>query len=141
MSKFPKIVTVRVTQNDIDEGKCRDPNKCMLKLAIKREIGGHGYVNVKGGVVSITRRSDYREKGFLPRSAVKAMLNFDEKKLVKPFTFRVEFYKTTKIADAKRQAQMNAVTRKRRSEPGYKAKKYTMRQRIAGIAVGDVEAA
>lgn len=141
MSKFPKTISVRVTQSDINEGVCQDPNKCMLKLAIKREIGGHGYVNVKGGVASITRRSDYREKGFLPRSAVKAMLDFDEKKPVRPFTFKITFYKTTKIASADRLVQLKEINQRLRAKPGYKAKKYTMRQRIAGIAVGEALAA
>lgn len=140
MSKFPATIKVRVTPSDINEGKCKDPNKCMLKLAIKREIGGHGYVNVKGGVASITRRADYREKGFLPRSALKAMLDFDNRREVKPFTFNITFYKTTKITNRERMDQMNAITRKNRAKPGYKAKKYTMRQRIAGIAVGEAVA-
>lgn len=141
MSKFPKILPVAVTQGDIDDGECRMPNKCMLKLAIKREIGGHGYVDVRNGTVSITRRPDYREKGFLPRSALKAMLDFDVGKKVKPFRFKVVFYKTTKIKTAARLIQAAEANRKIRARPGYKAKKYTMRQRIAGIAVGDVIAA
>lgn len=137
MSKFPKTLTVRVTQNDINEGKCCDPNKCMLKLAIKREIGGHGYVHVEGGNVAITRRPDYRERGFLPRSAIQAMLDFDNKKEVKPFPFKITFYKTSKIQSAERAAQKNLIARKAyKAGAGYRKKKYNMRQRIAGIAVG-----
>lgn len=139
--KFPKTLTIRVTQSDISEGKCRDPNKCMLKLAIKREIGGHGYVNVRNGGVAITRRSDYRERGFLPRNALKAMLDFDNKLDVKPFKFNVTFFKTTKIDNAVRLEQKKIIGRKVRAKPGYKAKKYNMRERIAGVGIGQEVAA
>lgn len=142
MAKFPKTLKIHVTQGDIDEGKCKDPHKCMLKLAIKREIGGHGYVSVESGTVAITRRPDYREKGFLPRPALNAMLNFDkDKESVKPFTFAVTFYKTTKIDSCERLDQKKAIARKHYKEgASYRKKKYSMRQRIAGIAYGGVAA-
>ncbi len=137
MSKFPKTIRVHVTQNDIVEGKCADPNKCMVKLAIKREIGGHGYVHVEGGVVSITRRPDYREKGFMPRTVMKKVIEFDQKKEVRPFYFNITFYKSSKIT-AQKSAEKNKTLR---AKPGYKAKKYNMRRRIAGMALGGVAAA
>lgn len=136
MGKFSKTITINVLKSDIEEGKCKDPNKCMLKLAIKREIGGHGYVHVEGGNVAITRRPDYRERGFLPRPALKAMLDFDNQREVKPFKFKITFYKTTPIITAETAERRYALLRKERAKPGHKQKKYTMRQRIAGIAVG-----
>lgn len=142
MSNFPVTIRVHVTKSDITEGKCKLPNKCMLKLAIKREIGGHGYVHVEGGVASVTRRPDYREKGFLPRPAQRAMLAFDAGQEVKPFTFSLKLIKTTKIHkyDSNQWAH-KMKKRDKKKASGWKPKKYNMRQRIAGIAIGGEAAA
>lgn len=135
-SRFPQTLTIHVTKEDIEEGKCLDPNKCMLKLAIKREIGGHGYVHVEGGVAAITRRPDYREKGFLPRSARVNMVKFDKNKdEVKPFTFKMTFHKTTKIykLSAEQRKEINKKVANRKAN-GWKMNRHTMRERITGMA-------
>ena len=53
----------------------------MIKVSTKRALNlAHGYIHVDATGVSISRNGKYREKAFLPRSAVKQMLLFDELK-------------------------------------------------------------
>lgn len=137
MSKmFPENLRIDVKQRDIDDGKCLLPNKCMIKLAVKRAIGGHGYVAVDSTGISITRRSDYREKAFLPRAALAAMVQFDKDKTkVKPFSFVAKFFKTTKIGktlrgDHAKRLKRQAETRKKTGA----GKLYAARRRVIGLA-------
>ena len=132
-----KEVTISVTQHDIDEGKCKNPNKCMIKLAVARAINiPHGYIKVDATGISITRRNDYREKSFLSHNAIVNMLRFDQNKEVRPFRFKAVFHKTSKVYKASdhRQKQVNAARKKRIAE-GRPDKKYNLHQRIAGVAI------
>jgi hypothetical protein len=132
--RFPKRVKISGTQADIDEGKCGDPNKCMIKLAIRRAIKcPHGYINVKANRISITRRPDYRERAFLSDIAARNMVLFDkDKSAVKPFVFWAEFQRHTNIVKRDRE-QVNAARRKRRAE-GRPDKTYSLAKRIVGLA-------
>jgi len=92
---WPKNVLIEVKREDIEDGKCKDPNLCMIKVAVKRAIGGHGYVKVDSTGISITRRDDYREKFWWSSSRHKGLLAlhaFDEGRPVKPFTFIADFH-------------------------------------------------
>lgn len=137
MPNLAKSIAIQITQHDIDEGKCRDPNKCMIKIAVARAIDvPHGYIKVDATGVSVTRRTTYREKAFLPHNALINMLRFDQKQEVKPFRFKLIFHKTSKVykASEHRKAQVNAARAKRKAE-GRPDKTYNLHQRVAGIAI------
>lgn len=131
-------VKVRVTQADILEADCGDPNKCMIKVAVARAIGvPHGYIRVHATGIAVTRRQDYREKAFLPKTAYVNLLRFDfNRDAVKPFTFNLEFRKTTRVhhSTSERRAQVNRA-RARRKEEGRPDKQYSLSKRLQGIAV------
>src|SRR5262252_7260123 len=135
-----KRVRVSVTALDIKWAKGCDPNKCMIKVATARAINvPHGYIRVDSTGVAVTRRNDFREKAFLPRVAVKAMLMFDDettRDLVKPFSFWLEFHKTSRVhkASAERKEAINAA-RRARVAAGNPDRRYTLTKRIKGIAI------
>jgi len=133
-TKWPKHLQIDVTQANIDEGKCGKPNLCMIKLAVKHAVGGHGYVKVDATGIAITRRDDYREKFSWPSSrhpALLAMVAFDQNKPVKPFSFVANFRKTSNI-EKRDQTKVSATRRKRRTEVG-PDRKYDIRSRIVGV--------
>lgn len=139
MKKFPTRVRIPVTQADIDDGMSCDPNKCMIKIATARAVNvPHGYIKVDATGISITRRTDWREKAFLPKAAVRNMLLFDKpdtRKTVKPFTFTAIFHKTTQVvrSSEERKARINLL-RRRRAAAGIKPKKYTLHMRVRGLS-------
>jgi hypothetical protein len=130
-----KRVTINVSHTDITDSECRDPNKCMIKVAVARALRvAHGYIHVDSTGISVTRRKDFREKAFLPRIAAKNMYLFDDEDtahLVKPFRFTAEFHKTTKVykSSPERKAQINT----RRA--GVKRRKYSLHSRVIGLAI------
>jgi DNA-binding XRE family transcriptional regulator len=129
-------VRIVVTQAHIDEGACRDPNKCMIKLAIAEALGvAHGYIRVDATGVRITRRKDYRERADLPRKALHALLAFDRNERVEPFDFMLRFRKTTRVVKStpERRTQINAARATRKAE-GRPDKTYDLAKRIAGVA-------
>lgn len=130
-----KNVTVHVTRDDIESAECRDPNACMIKVALKRALNlAHGYIHVDASGISISRNGMYREKAFMPRTAQVRMLAFDRKEDVKPFKFKLTFLKTTKVtkySEAATERQMKTA-----KSNGNSKKKYNMRSRVIGIAVG-----
>jgi hypothetical protein len=142
MAKFPKRVRISVTAEDIESSNCGDPTDCMIHHAVKRTIGGHGYVKVDGRGVFITRRSDYREHAVLPKIAYQNMRKFDRnKKSVSPFDFYLDFNKTTKIHKYSReQIEKREVTRRKLRKDG-KLKKYDPSERYVGIAFSNQRAA
>jgi hypothetical protein len=107
----------------------------MIKVAVARAIGvPHGYVKVDATGISVTRRKDYREKSFIPRTAIKHMLQFDKDPTqVKPFSFYLEFRKTSPVykSTKERREQIN------KARKGKSQRKYNISERIAGIAVTD----
>ena len=133
-----KRVAINVSNTDIHESECRDPNKCMIKVAVARALRiPHGYIHVDATGISVTRRDDFREKAFLPKTALKNMLKFDKKQYdeLKPFRFMAEFHKTTKVvkSTAKRKARINEL-RNARLAAGIKPRKYNLKSRVVGIA-------
>lgn len=137
MPNMKKKVKVNVLQRDIDEGECRKPHKCAIKLSVARAIDvPHGYIKVDATGISVTRRTDFREKAFLPNSVKVYMVKFDKKLPVKPFTFTAVFHKTSKVykSTAARRAQVNA-NRNRRLSEGHKPPKYNLHQRVIGLSV------
>lgn len=139
MKKFPTHVRVYVSQHDIDDGKSCDPNKCMIKIAMARAINiPHGYIKVDATGISITRRTDYREKAFLPAPVVRNMLLFDKpdtRNTVKPFSFTAIFHKTSRVvrSSEERKARINLL-RNRRLAAGIRPKKYTLHRRVRGLS-------
>lgn len=139
MKKFATNVRVYVSQHDIDDGKSCDPNKCMIKIAVARAINiPHGYIKVDATGISVTRRTDYREKAFLPKAAVRNMLLFDKpdtRNTVKPFSFIATFHKTSRVvrSSEERKARINLL-RRRRAAAGIKPKKYTLHMRVRGLS-------
>jgi len=135
---FNKKVRCYVTKQMIEDAKCGDPNKCMIKLAVAKGINGPGlYIKVDSTGVAITRRNDRREKAFLPRVVVNNMVRFDNnKESVTPFSFTLHFIPTTRVSksSAERKAQVNAARRKRK-ENGRPDKKYDLHTRVKGLAV------
>src|SRR5262245_1255459 len=133
---FPQTIRVFVKQAHIDQAKCRDPNKCMIKLAVKEAIGGHGYVKVDSTGIAITRRPDFREKAFLPRAGVKHLFEFDDGKEVKPFQITLKFFKTTRVYknSEDRRLQINKA-RVARISAGRPDKRSEMQKRLRGLAV------
>jgi len=135
--KFPTNITVHVTQQDIDDAECGNPNKCAIKLAVKRSLDmSHGYIHVDAGGVSITRRPDYREKADLPRRMRNWIVAFDRhleygRPAPSPTSFPLHFRKTSPIIKRDTE-QVNAARRKRVAE-GRPDRRYPVR-RSAGIA-------
>lgn len=150
-TKYPSRVNVGITKYDIEHGKCGDPTHCMIRVAIGRELGlVHGYVKVDATGVSVTRRPDYREKAKLPKSALDALMIFDEcgrlgldpLDYVRPFNFALQFKKTTKVvkvsAERKQQIREAKAARFASGKPDRVSFK---RSRIAGVSVSQKVAA
>lgn len=129
-----KTVTIHVTKDDIEHAECGKPTKCMIKVATKRALNlSHGYIHVDATGVSITRNGSYREKAFMPRSVFVRMLAFDRSEQVRPFSFKLTFFKTTKILPkSESDIESTYVTSKR---SGAAKKKYDVRSRVIGVAV------
>jgi hypothetical protein len=134
MTNFKKHMLISVTQAHIDAAKCRDPNKCMIKLAVIDAVGKRCYCKVDLRGISITRRNDYRERSFIPQNAGRALVRFDSREEVRPFHFWCHFEKTTRIVSEERKAQV-VQKRKEAKANGIKPKRYAYAKRIAGLAV------
>lgn len=133
-----KIVTCFVTKEDIETAECRNPNKCMIKVALKRALNlAHGYIHVDASGISISRNGRYREKAFMPRTAQVRMLAFDSEKPVSPFRFKLTFFKTTKVKEASEEQKESTYRSHKKS--GTAKKKYDMRSRVIGVAVAGDE--
>lgn len=152
-ANMSKVVHGEVSQEMIDLAKGCDPHKCMYKLAVSMAINvPGGYIKVDSSGVSITRRTDFREKAFLPMNMIKNMLLFDEYKRqmeafrkgkreekpicpVKPHKFKLTFIKTTKVyrSSEERKEQINKARRKRKEE-GRPDRKYYLHKRVAGLS-------
>lgn len=129
-----KTVKINITQSDIDSAECRNPNKCMIKVAVKRALNmAHGYIHVDASGISISRNGAYREKSAIPRTALVRMLAFDQELGVKPFHFTANFKKTTKVRQLSEETKKNDVIRAKKN--GSAKKRYNMRSRVIGIAV------
>jgi hypothetical protein len=148
MSKmFPENIRIHIpdaTMEETKSGGCKR-TKCAIYVKIKEAIGGHGYVSVDASGVAITRRSDYREKAFMPLPALNWMIAFDRwtKGLgakPKPLTTTFKFFKTTKIHRSRRDAAALKAQREKRKKLNRNKhydrtkKKRGVRERIVGVA-------
>lgn len=133
-----KTITAHVTDDDIKNAECGNPNKCMIKVSVKRALNlAHGYIHVDATGVSISRNGKYREKAFLPHPVVRKMIQFDQVRLggtpPKPFSFRLTFFRTTKVGKITDEQRKRYTKRAKAS--GNSKKKYTMRSRVVGLSI------
>lgn len=136
--RFPKTMNINVTQADINAATCADPTHCMIHIAVKRAIGGHGYVKVDARGVFITRRDDYREHAVLPRRAYRKMLQFDKDRAsVGPFAFGLTFAKTTKIHKYSDKQLEKRENNRRALRAAGKLKKWNPAERYTGVAFSE----
>lgn len=144
--KEQKIVTfsfgVKVCSKDIEEGECRDPHRCMEKLAIFRaltEMLGEGKVErlrLDGAQIKFNYNG-YRWHATTPKKAKVSLITFDAKKPVAPHQYTVTAIKGTRIQkqSAERQHQVN-LARKARIAAGTPDKQRTgqsLHQRVIGL--------
>jgi len=149
-------VHVRVTQADIDGGKCGMISKCMIKIANEREIrrldpqGGDHHTRVDAGAIRFNYKGN-RYQSHLPRIAKRNLIQFDREKKararaarkgekfaskVRPFNFVIEAIKYRKVEaiTAERQKQVNEARRVRKAQ-GRPDRQYNMKGRIEGLSL------
>lgn len=138
---------VKVTETDIEEGKCRLANKCMVKVAILRTLRD---LFQQKGTASIKVRVDaghiwavfngFRWKGDMPKIAAGALIHFDQKKPVHPFSFKCRLRRGSKVVtrtfSPERRKQINEARRRREAATGTSDhRRYrTLRKRVVGFA-------
>jgi hypothetical protein len=133
---------VRVLRCDIDGGKCRDPHRCMERLAIMRELdnllGENKATRVRLDAAQIKFNYDgYRWYATTPKKAKVSLIQFDRNQPVQPHEYTVTAIKGTKIqkVTAERQKQVN-LARKARREAGTPDKPRTaksLHERVVGL--------
>ena len=79
----PKPKTIKVTREDISKGMPLESDACPISLAIKRTM------KVKRVDVSAYEITVGSTKMSIPRSAKRFMLDFDDGRPVKPFSFQL----------------------------------------------------
>jgi hypothetical protein len=135
-------IPVSVHTKDIEEGACRDPHRCMEKLAIFRaltEMLGEGKVDrlrIDGAQIKFNYNG-YRWHATTPKKAKISLIAFDAKKSVAPHRYTVTAIKGTKIqkVSAERQHQVN-LARQARKDAGTPDKQRTghsLHQRVVGL--------
>lgn len=141
-----KIVTlglrVSVTNKDIEFGECRDPHRCMERLAILRSAEkelGEGQldrVRIDGAQVKFNY-GGYRWAGTTPKKAKVNLIRFDAKKTVTPHSYDLRMVRGTKIqkVSAERQHQINEARRARTAAgvPDKKRTSASLHQRVVGL--------
>jgi hypothetical protein len=143
MSKmYPETVKIHISDQIIDEAEGCNGNKCGIKVATKKAVGGHAYVYVDASGISISRQApgEWREKAFLPRKLAQWMIAFDlwtrgKGPRPRPITATLRFHKTTRIGKTKgpnHSARLQAQRETRKANGTNK--KYDMRRRIIGLA-------
>lgn len=135
-------VAVSVCNKDIEEGACRDPHRCMEKLAIYRaltELLGEGKVErlrIDGAQIKFNYNG-FRWHATTPKTAKVSLITFDAKKPVAPHRYTMVAIKGTRIKkhSAERQHQIN-LARKARVEAGTPDRQRTghsLHQRVVGL--------
>ena len=133
---------VGVTGRDIDEGKCRDPHRCMERVAIQRALEsllGEGKVErlrLDGAQIKFNY-DGYRWAATTPKTAKKKLIEFDHNRPVGPHHYKVIVIRGTKIqkANPQRQEQINRA-RRARVAAGTPDKKHTaasLHARVIGL--------
>jgi hypothetical protein len=150
---YKLAIEVEVTSKDIEAGICRDANKCAIKVAIERklrlmnpDVPNH-HTRVDGGSIKFNL-NDYHWLAHTPAIAKHNLIKFDKlfekqrqakKKGVTftptldPFSFKVTAIRGGKIRKRTDQERVNEL-RRGRAASGWKQKRYTLRDRIVGIA-------
>jgi hypothetical protein len=85
-----QMVTVDVTQEDIDNGAWRDRHSCPIACALRRVTGEHWRVSKIDGAVCVDRQFQTP----LPETALQFITVYDEwgtKDQAKPFSFELDF--------------------------------------------------
>jgi hypothetical protein len=133
---------VKVCSKDIEVGQCRDPHRCMEKVAIARaltEMLGEGKVDrlrIDGAQIKFNY-DGYRWHATTPKKAKINLIKFDAKKPVAPHQYAVTAIKGTRIMkiSAERQHQVN-LARKARIAAGTPDKQrmgQSLHQRVIGL--------
>lgn len=82
------MIKINVLKRDIQRGVVGECGQCPIALAIKRAT--HRRTMVYDMEVETFRADSYRPTTYpLPAEAKKFIARFDDKKLVKPFSFRI----------------------------------------------------
>lgn len=133
---------VGVCREDIEVGQCRDPHRCMEKVAIARaltEMLGEGKVDrlrIDGAQIKFNYNG-YRWHATTPKKAKINLIKFDAKKPVVPHKYAVTAIKGTRIqkVSAERQHQVNLArqARKAAGTPDKQPTGYTLHQRVVGL--------
>lgn len=135
-------IPVSVCNKDIQEGACRDPHRCMEKLAIFRALtamlgeGQFDRLRLDGAQIKFNYHG-YRWAATTPKTAKISLIKFDAKKPVEPHRYTVIAIKGTRIQklSAERQHQIN-LARKARIAAGTPDKKpsaSSLHQRVVGL--------
>lgn len=89
-----KTFSVDVTQEDIDNGKRRQPRFCPVALALNRALKGKvdAYVSVVTATLIFRRFliPDKKTRIILPKHVRSFILGFDNREPVSPISFTVE---------------------------------------------------
>lgn len=135
-------IPVSVCSKDIADGACRDPHRCMAKLAIMRSLTdmvGEGKVDrlrIDGAQIKFNFNG-YRWYATTPKRAKIALITFDAKKPVSPHQYTVTAIKGTKIKKvaAERQHQVNLArqARKAAGTPDKQRTGMSLHQRVVGL--------
>lgn len=83
-------VNIRVTKNDISNGRPRSAAYCPVALAFRRRLAGMGVSPNVGRYTVVLYNSTQFESVFLPRAATVKIANFDGGKSIKPFSFSID---------------------------------------------------
>lgn len=89
---------VKVTEKQIDQAIRRNSNHCMIADAIHKTIPNATYVSVDTQKIEYSdKKKGIRYTFLTPTKAQKAIIQFDQGKEVKPFTFTTKQVKTRSI--------------------------------------------
>jgi len=130
---------IKVKKHHIENGECRSPQRCAIAAAIREEYEDVSYVAVRTNGITITTRSNldgsgYRQHYAVPIKAAKAIIDFDEEKEVKPFSFVAKLIDSTPIKprtpeQRERDKQNQRIKRVTMAKQG----KTEKRERVAGV--------
>jgi hypothetical protein len=160
--KEPKITTAKVhklaifvdvTTKDIEAGICRNANKCAIRVSIERKLRQmnpgvpNHHTRVDGGKIKFNFNG-YRWLAHTPAVAKRNLIDADKmyqkqrqaKKQgttftpkLQPFSFKVIAVRGSKVYKRSDQERINQLRRERVAR-GWKQQRYTLRDRIVGIA-------
>lgn len=141
--------------NDIKEGECGKPGKCMVRVAVERKLRildpsmPNHHTRVDAGHIRFNYRG-HRYSADTHRNARAALFEFDKEEkarakakrekrefvsAIQPFDFVVLATRGAKLEKTTRQRKDNInAARKRRQAAGQKPKKYTLHKRVVGYA-------